>query len=40
MTMDSSPAQTIDELERRFDNRFAKLQLQRNADMDEICSLL
>ncbi|MCI23421.1 hypothetical protein A2U01_0044600, partial [Trifolium medium] len=38
--MASSPPPTLDELERRFDDRFAQLQLQRTTDMDEIRSLL
>ncbi|MCH80339.1 hypothetical protein A2U01_0001106 [Trifolium medium] len=36
----ASPSRTLDELERRFDDRFAQLQNQRNTDMDEIRSLL
>jgi hypothetical protein len=35
----ASPSRTLDEFERRFEDRLAQLQLQRNTDMDEIRSL-
>ncbi|CAJ2663739.1 unnamed protein product [Trifolium pratense] len=38
--MDASPPPTLDEVERRFDERLTQMQLQRNTDMDEIRSLL
>ncbi|MCI77427.1 hypothetical protein A2U01_0098697, partial [Trifolium medium] len=38
--MDPSPSRTLDEIERRLDDRLTQLQQQRNTDMDEIRSLL
>ncbi|MCI75823.1 hypothetical protein A2U01_0097092, partial [Trifolium medium] len=36
--MDASSSRTLDEIERRLDDRLTQLQQQRNTDMDEIRS--
>ncbi|CAJ2661631.1 unnamed protein product [Trifolium pratense] len=36
----ASPSKSLDEMERRFEDRLQQLQLQRSTDMDEIRSLL
>lgn len=37
--MNSSSMHLIDELEKRFDQHFSQLQLQRTADLEESCAL-
>jgi hypothetical protein len=38
--MDASSSRTLDDIERRLDDRLTQLQQQRDTDMDEIRSLL